>query len=252
MAFTLLELLVVIFVIGILTALLSTAFNSTRARSHKVSCLSNMRQLQIAWQLYVDEHDDLLPLNKSVASPLNEAIFGRRNSSNSWVVGNPKEDLSTANIESGSLFPYVRTVGVYHCPADRSTVIGRKTLRNRSYSMSAYLNGDDAGIDPRVKIKASELINPSPDKIFTFIGEHEASAWIGSFHVLPREKLLFASQGQSSTASDRHNNGGNISFVDGHVEHWKWYGPPEQPGKIALTTQQMQDLRRLQGGVPRP
>jgi prepilin-type processing-associated H-X9-DG protein/prepilin-type N-terminal cleavage/methylation domain-containing protein len=254
-AFTLLELLVVVLIIGILTALLSTAFNKTKGRSHKVSCLGHMRQLQIAWQLYVDDNEDLLPLNRSVAGPLSESIFGRRNTSNSWVVGNPKEDLTTANIASGTLFPYVRSVGLYRCPADRSTVIGRKAaLRTRSYSMSAYLNGDNEGFDPRVKTKFTELINPSPDSIFVFVEEHESSPWAGSFQVAPKERLSLASATWSSTPSDRHNQGGNISFVDGHVEHWKWYCPkePNVPNQLAMNAQQMHDLRRLQAAIPRP
>jgi prepilin-type processing-associated H-X9-DG protein/prepilin-type N-terminal cleavage/methylation domain-containing protein len=254
-AFTLMELLVVVLIIGVLTALLSAAFNKTKGRTHKVSCLSNMRQLQIAWQFYVDDNDDLLPLNRSVPGPLSEATFGRRNTSNSWVVGNPKEDLTTANISSGTLFQYVKSVGIYRCPADRSTVIGRKnSLRTRSYSMSAYLNGDNEGIDSRVKTKSSELFNPSPDNIYVFVEEHESSPWAGAFHVVPKESLTVASTSWSSTPSDRHNGGGNISFVDGHVEHWKWLGPtePHSANKLALNSQQLQDLRRFQSGIPKP
>jgi prepilin-type N-terminal cleavage/methylation domain-containing protein/prepilin-type processing-associated H-X9-DG protein len=254
--FTLLELMVVIGIIAILATLLSTAFNNTKARGQKVSCLNNMYRLSMAWRLYIDDNDDWLPLNKTVPGPLNERFFGRRNSSNSWVAGSPKEDTTPTNIIRGTLFPYTdRTIAAYHCPADRSAVVGHKdVLRTRSYAMSAYLAGDEEGIDPRVKSKESELINPSAERIFVFIEEHEASSWLGSFHILPKEKFTLIGGSWSSTPSDRHNQGCNLSFADGHVEYWKWYWPKKVDSQSKLTSNghELRDLRRLQDCVPKP
>jgi prepilin-type N-terminal cleavage/methylation domain-containing protein/prepilin-type processing-associated H-X9-DG protein len=255
-AFTLLELLVVVFIIAVLAALLSTAFNNTKAKGQKVNCLNNLYRLQLAWRLYFDDNEDWLALNKSVPGTLAEKFFGRPNSSNSWVAGTPKADTTFNNIIQGTLFPYTdRAVAVYRCPSDRSTVVGRKDLlRTRSYSMSAYLAGDEEGIDPRVKSKESELINPSPDRIFVFIEEHEASGWLGSFHIMPKEKLVLAGASWSSIPSDRHNQGCNLSFSDGHVEYWKWFWPKKVVDQTMLTAngQELRDLQRLQGCVPRP
>ncbi len=254
-AFTLLELLVVVFIIGVLAALLSTAFNTTKAKSQKVTCLNNLYRLQLAWRLYFDDNEDWLALNKSVPGTL-ERFFGRPNSSNSWVAGSPKADTNLDNIIRGTLFPYAdKAVAVYRCPADRSSVVGRKDLlRTRSYSMSAYLAGDEAGLDPRVKVKESELITPSPDRIFVFIEEHESSGWMGSFHILPKEKLASTGVTWASTPSDRHNQGCNLSFADGHVEYWKWYWPKriDQTTKLTSNGQELRDLQRLQDRVPRP
>jgi prepilin-type N-terminal cleavage/methylation domain-containing protein/prepilin-type processing-associated H-X9-DG protein len=256
LGFTLVELLVVIVIIGILTALLSTAFNNTKAKSQKVSCLNNLYRMQLAWRLYFDDNDDWLPLNKSAPGVRNERYFGRPNSSNSWVAGTPKADTTLDNIIRGTLFPYAeRSVAVYRCPSDRSTVVGRKdVLRTRSYSISAYMAGDEEGIDPRVKSKESELINPSPDRVFVFVEEHESSAWLGSFHVMPKEKLALSAASWSSTPSDRHNQGCNLTFADGHVEYWKWYWPKKVDLQSKLTSngQELRDLRRLQECVPKP
>jgi prepilin-type N-terminal cleavage/methylation domain-containing protein len=60
-AFTLIELLVVITILVLLASLLLPGLSRAKARSHRVACLSNMRQLQLASHLYVLDHDDRLP-----------------------------------------------------------------------------------------------------------------------------------------------------------------------------------------------
>jgi prepilin-type N-terminal cleavage/methylation domain-containing protein/prepilin-type processing-associated H-X9-DG protein len=253
--FTLVELAVVILIIGILAALFSTAFSNTKSKGQRVACLNNLRQLQWAWRLYIDDNEDVLPLNRTVDGPLNDRFFGRRNSPDSWVGGSPKEDTTPINIVTGSLYPYTgKAVAVYRCPADRSTVIGRKDiLRTRSYSMSAYLNGDDEGLDPRVKTHEAELINPSTDRIFVFIEEHEASAWLGAFRVLPKDRSTFTAGTWTSTPSSRHNQGCNLTFADGHIEYWKWFWPKKTDlqSKLTSNSHELRDLRRLQDAVPR-
>jgi len=255
--FTLIELSVVVLMIGILAALFSTAFNNAKAKSQKVSCLNNLRRLQLAWVLYYDDNEDALPLNRSVDNPLPQPFFGRPNSLGSWVAGSPKADTTTDNISAGSLFQYAeKTVSTYHCPSDRSTVVNRPDVpRNRSYSMSAYMNGDDAGLDPRVKTKQSELLSPPTERIFVFIEEHEDSPRLGSFLVAPKERLSTASPTSwMSLPSDRHSQGCSLTFVDGHVEYWKWYWPKQADVQTKLTSNshELRDLRRLQDAVPQP
>jgi prepilin-type N-terminal cleavage/methylation domain-containing protein/prepilin-type processing-associated H-X9-DG protein len=250
-AFTLIELSVVILIIGILASLLSTAFNNTKSKGQKVSCLNNLKNLQLAWWFYLDENDNWLALNKSVPGILNQQFFGRPNSSNSWVAGTPKADLT---LRRGTLFPYTRADVVYRCPADSSTVLGHEdVLRTRSYSMSAYLAGDEEGIDPRVKSKEAEINDPSPDKIFVFIEENESSSWLGSFRILPRERFTLSAGSWASTPSDRHNQGCNLTFADGHAEYWKWYWPKKVnlQSKLTANGHELRDLWRLQDCVPK-
>ncbi|MGA2864220.1 MAG: hypothetical protein ABSF95_06995 [Verrucomicrobiota bacterium] len=61
--FTLMELFVVIAMIGILSALLLPALARVKAKGQAVACLSNLRQLSLAWSLYADEGKDALPYN---------------------------------------------------------------------------------------------------------------------------------------------------------------------------------------------
>src|SRR5207244_3006134 len=62
-AFTLVELLVVLAIIAILAGLLLPVLSKAKARAYTVVCLNNMKQLQLSWHLYAEDHDDWIAPN---------------------------------------------------------------------------------------------------------------------------------------------------------------------------------------------
>src|SRR5687768_891887 len=158
--FTVIELTAVIATIAILVSLLCAALEQTKKKALRISCLDNVKQLTLAWQMYTEDSEGALPLNQTGGSALLDPRFPRfATSTESWVAGNPRTDTNTANIRKGTLFPYVKSVATYRCGLDDSRVESRpELLRVRSYSMNAYLGGDEA-MNPALKF--SELRRPS-------------------------------------------------------------------------------------------
>lgn len=260
-AFTLIELLVVIAVIAILAAMLMPSAVKAKATAQTTACENNFKQLQLAWQLYTIDYHDGLPANKWMAVNWEDGCpSGYQTSADSWVLGNATVDTETWNIQNGSLFPYARNPGIYHCPADRSAVDSRpEVLRKRSYSMSYYMNGSER--KPERKSRLTQIVSPS--RVFVFIEEHENSINDGVFflHVpgddgeqaeATNNPAFFGAHWMDLPAG-RHGQGCNLSFVDGHSEHWKWkwpkrWGPDD--GADVVNQLDYQDLRRLQAGIP--
>src|SRR5207237_3971678 len=79
--FTLIELLVVIAIIAALAAFLLPALTRARVKALGIQCMNNYRQLQFAWQFYVDDHEERLPRNWRGGDA------GRDPQAASWVAG---------------------------------------------------------------------------------------------------------------------------------------------------------------------
>ena len=246
-AFTLIELLVVIAVIAILAALLLPALSQAKGRAVTIACLNNLKQQQVGWHLYADDNSDAVAPNNSfysLSGPGTTTPPVLTGTGPSWCPGVAPLDTTTANVEQGLLFPYSRADALYHCPGDKSTVTDRPDLpRTRSYCMNISLHCDDAVGSCR---KLTDIGAPPPCRLFVLIDTHESDIWDATFGIFSADSAYSAYW--LDLPADRHQQGANLFFADGHTEHWRWKAPKQFVTRWELTQgpADLADLQRLQ------
>jgi prepilin-type N-terminal cleavage/methylation domain-containing protein len=231
-AFTLIELLVVIAIIAILAALLLPTLSASKMKAQKTACMNNLKQLETAWIMYNGENNGRIPS----CEPFDPTTFTLN--SNAWVRGvsailSPPGAFGQVDagvldctnqhaLSLGTLYPYVQSTGVYHCPNDLRTVGGAPYVR--SYSMNNWMNGEpfaDAAndLDTGHRLFKTDTGISTPSQLYVFIDEDASSINDGMFVV-----YMNPSAGMQDQPAHQHITGYPLSFADGHAEIYRFYG----------------------------
>jgi prepilin-type N-terminal cleavage/methylation domain-containing protein/prepilin-type processing-associated H-X9-DG protein len=220
MGFTLIELLVVIAIIAILAAMLLPALAGAKRRAQSIECLNNLKQLQLGWIMYAEDNNSETPQNIASNSGLltenpllATAQPGQPDAS--WVLGQadgPPQWTNNLLITHGLIYPYINNFAVYKCPADQ-------TDRNRNYSMNCWMNGIKPWPSQCVDfLKVTQFVTKmDTTSAFVFIEENPATINDGYFVEDPTQPTQWI-----DAPAHFHNNGGDLSYVDGHSEYRKY------------------------------
>ena len=247
--FTLIELLIVIAIIALLAGLLLPALSGARQRGLSAVCISQMHQLQIAFQMYAHDNQDVVPKCSG------ESFQGQTPEKPSWCAGtmgyetgtNPNILHSDAtntwliiNAPYGSIGPYTQNAKLYHCPGDTSYIElgGKRHLRVRSYAQNqrvgfSHIYGDPEWRGFSFHTTLQRLAEVGASRIIVYGEPHEDDLTGDFFFVgdLPNQ-WVFGDLKWGTPPTSRHNRRGSFSFADGHVEMHRWLDPRTcQPGR---------------------
>ncbi len=240
--FTLIELLVVVAIIAVLAGLLLPVLASAKSKAQATKCVNNLKQLQLGWQMYANDFNDILLPNAPNGAQYAQAE-GNLTNSMAWCSmaeeGWSRQDANTNTVyyTSSPLGVYLANqIAVYKCPGD--TVPSQNGQRLRSYSMNSqmgqyllsllgpsYVVNNNPGY--MVYNKINDLNCPGAGMTWVFCDEHGGSIDDGFL------KVSMGKNEWPDVPGSYHGGSAGFSFADGHVELRKWVRPEIQVAVVS-------------------
>jgi prepilin-type N-terminal cleavage/methylation domain-containing protein/prepilin-type processing-associated H-X9-DG protein len=209
-AFTLIEVLVVIAIIAILSAILFPVFAQAREKARSASCLSNGRQLGMAVQMYIGDYDESFPCS-CARNMMMDPMMGDVN----WI---------------DTIQPYAKSRQILRCPSDVSPLWRQANMpRLTSYGLNSYVMPVAA---PYFGITAAGIGRPAECVLIAEL----ADPWLQDYfqpmfwgdppkltdEMLQMEEWDMVAREPLSLARQRHTLGSNFALADGHANWMKF------------------------------
>jgi prepilin-type N-terminal cleavage/methylation domain-containing protein len=228
-AFTLIELLVVIAIIALLMAILIPILHSAREQGQRIVCMSNLKQLTLAWLAYADEHDGKLVKGNAFGTEKTGRFIMKGWAGTAFLCPQNSSEL-IENPDKGSLWPWIRDIDVYRCPRGRAghaltyTIVSSANANNNVEGTYApYTGGSEwsrlgkrIGSTVLLLRKLTDIVSPGAGQRAVFLDTGQLDNQFYVYYIYPTWK--------DNPPPKHHHDGATLSMADGHAEYWKWKG----------------------------